>query len=382
MKNYYYILGVEPNASTEEIKKAYKKLALKFHPDKNGGDKFFEERFKDIQEAYEILSDPAKKARYDAQYSSFFANQGNSYSQYQNYEEQIQKEYDQIRNMREQLNRKEQELKNKEEKLKQQEEALKQKTEKNTSPEKIVQTQEVQNDANWVIFSFAVVLIVIVGVWLASKSAKNSDRVVSEKNTTYEEKKVPTPIPPFEESGLTGAAKISMVAKSNAQLTQESYEAVAALNRVGYYSEHDKGIVNTRANQEQVKASNRNEVPTVLHKVSELGKTTEPKENTSVSSDKKILENNTTEVDLADTYFNLGLTFQEKGDLPMAIQYYDKAIALKPDHANAYFNLGIIFVKIGDELTGILYYKNAAKLGHQNAQKWLKENAVHSLLKN
>ncbi|TAH18499.1 MAG: hypothetical protein EAZ08_11460 [Cytophagales bacterium] len=65
MKDYYYILGVQPTASTEEIKKAYRKLSLKFHPDKNEGDKFFEDRFKEIQEAYEVLVDEARRKLYD-----------------------------------------------------------------------------------------------------------------------------------------------------------------------------------------------------------------------------------------------------------------------------------------------------------------------------
>lgn len=67
IKDYYYILGVARNASRDEIKKAYRKLSVKFHPDKNDGDKFFEERFKDINEAYETLVDDAKRKRYDDQ---------------------------------------------------------------------------------------------------------------------------------------------------------------------------------------------------------------------------------------------------------------------------------------------------------------------------
>jgi curved DNA-binding protein CbpA len=65
MKDYYYILGVDKNATIEEIKKAYRKLSLKFHPDKNNGDKFFEERFREVNEAYETLNDVNKRRLYD-----------------------------------------------------------------------------------------------------------------------------------------------------------------------------------------------------------------------------------------------------------------------------------------------------------------------------
>jgi molecular chaperone DnaJ len=64
-RDYYEVLGVDKSASPEEIKKAYKKMAIKYHPDKNPGDKEAEEKFKEVAEAYSILSDADKKARYD-----------------------------------------------------------------------------------------------------------------------------------------------------------------------------------------------------------------------------------------------------------------------------------------------------------------------------
>ncbi len=64
-KDYYQVLGVSPSATADEIKKAFRKLAIHYHPDKNEGNKAAEEKFKEINEANEVLSDPAKRAKYD-----------------------------------------------------------------------------------------------------------------------------------------------------------------------------------------------------------------------------------------------------------------------------------------------------------------------------
>jgi curved DNA-binding protein len=65
-RDYYKILGITKTASPDEIKKAYRKLAVKYHPDKNPGDKVAEERFKEISEAYDVLNDPEKRKKYDS----------------------------------------------------------------------------------------------------------------------------------------------------------------------------------------------------------------------------------------------------------------------------------------------------------------------------
>jgi DnaJ-class molecular chaperone len=64
-KNYYEALGVDKTASIDEIKKAYRKLAMQYHPDRNAGDKDAEAKFKEVGEAYGVLSDDGKRKQYD-----------------------------------------------------------------------------------------------------------------------------------------------------------------------------------------------------------------------------------------------------------------------------------------------------------------------------
>ncbi len=72
MKDYYYLLGISTTASAREIKHAYHKLSSRLHPDKNEGDPFFEQHFKDISEAYNTLSHRKKRSAYDLAWQSFF----------------------------------------------------------------------------------------------------------------------------------------------------------------------------------------------------------------------------------------------------------------------------------------------------------------------
>jgi curved DNA-binding protein len=74
-RDYYEILGVPRNATLEEIKSAYRKLAMKYHPDRNPGDKEAEAKFREVQEAYEVLSDEKKRAQYD-RYGRVFEHAG------------------------------------------------------------------------------------------------------------------------------------------------------------------------------------------------------------------------------------------------------------------------------------------------------------------
>ena len=92
MSNYYDILGVSKNATADEIKKAYRTLAFKYHPDRNQGNAAAEEKFKQISAAYDVLGDEAKRRQYDMGYSTDSYSTAGSQSQ-QQYQRQYQYTY-------------------------------------------------------------------------------------------------------------------------------------------------------------------------------------------------------------------------------------------------------------------------------------------------
>jgi len=102
-KNYYDTLGVQTTATQDEIKQAYRKLSIKFHPDKNNGDSFLEDMFKSINEANEILSDPKKRKEYDNTLESINTSFSKSYQdnynseQYSQVREDVKKMFDLIK---------------------------------------------------------------------------------------------------------------------------------------------------------------------------------------------------------------------------------------------------------------------------------------------
>src|SRR5262245_7747979 len=82
-RDYYETLGVSKSATADEIKSSYRKLAMKYHPDRNPGDKEAEEKFKEASEAYEVLSDETKRKRYD-QFGHQGLRGGQDFHQYNN----------------------------------------------------------------------------------------------------------------------------------------------------------------------------------------------------------------------------------------------------------------------------------------------------------
>ena len=98
MKDFYYILGTDVNCTAPEIKEAYRKLSKKFHPDLNFNDKYFEKHFREIKEAYDTLSNPAKRAEYDKKLSKFKSDPS-----YLHYAEELKRREEELRRREEKI---------------------------------------------------------------------------------------------------------------------------------------------------------------------------------------------------------------------------------------------------------------------------------------
>lgn len=118
LKDYYKTLGVPADASSENIKTAYRKLSKKYHPDINNGDKFFEDMFKEIQEAYEILGDISGRKEYDFK-RTHFSKSNNFY--YRNHHHNLRKKEEELQEQREAYEKWRRVLKEREDILKQSE---------------------------------------------------------------------------------------------------------------------------------------------------------------------------------------------------------------------------------------------------------------------
>ncbi len=195
MKNYYEILGIPDTATLDEIRKAYRKLSKKFHPDKNDGDPFFENKFKEINEAYEVLSNPEKRTAYNATYKF---NQNQQQAQ-ETFKRQQEAAYQKFKQEEERLRREKEAF----EKAKQAyNTANAQRTNNTPQPPPVSQPApqpNAQAASNQVpIFVIAVVAILIVIGFLISK---NHDGQIGTGTTITE---VPTPSPiQIQDSVLT-----------------------------------------------------------------------------------------------------------------------------------------------------------------------------------
>lgn len=168
-KDYYKTLGVQPNADIENIRNAYRKLSKKFHPDVNNGDKFFEEKFKEIQEAYEMLCDASKRKQYDFNRANF--KKSNNFKQ---------EHEDYLRKKEEELKKQKEDFKKWEEFLKKKEEAL---TEK--EKQKVKQTKKP-------LYAILLLILIAISVSLIYLTAgkKRPDTI----NSTINNQTIDTPI--------------------------------------------------------------------------------------------------------------------------------------------------------------------------------------------
>ena len=163
MKDYYEILGIGKNATEQEIKKAYRKLSMKFHPDKNDGDKYFESMFNNIKEAYETLSEPEMKGKYDKAYDQFITRQNSEIEDF---------------------------IKQETEKGKDFEDRKAAQTSHNDESEKFKQRSEVKTQDNqYDSYGLLILVVIVIIAVLVFVSIPKTENVQTESQTSQEESK-------------------------------------------------------------------------------------------------------------------------------------------------------------------------------------------------
>jgi DnaJ domain len=166
MKNYYEILGVERSATQDEIKKVYRKLSIKFHPDKNPNDNFFEDRFKEINKAYSILSDEGKRTEYNEEYDSFVKLHTN----FRQAEEHLRNEAEKVKFAKEKLKEEYEQLKKEQE--------VKYATKISADPVEKKASEKVEDSSNdWTILGIILLFIIsfaVIIVFLPKREESNS----------------------------------------------------------------------------------------------------------------------------------------------------------------------------------------------------------------
>lgn len=174
MNDYYYILGLKKDANQQDIKVAYRKLSKKFHPDVNPNDSFFEERFKEIQNAYEILSNSTKKTEYDR-------NTGNYTKRKTENDRPAEKSAEQARN--EENLRKEQ-VKQQQKQQKQRERQKRQEEENRRNKEYEKQLRKTENQKTFGCIFGVLILFIAIGILIDGASNDKVDGNKKEENYT------------------------------------------------------------------------------------------------------------------------------------------------------------------------------------------------------
>ena len=235
MRDYYYILGITQNATEQEIKTAYRKLSMKFHPDKNSGEKFFEERFKEIQEGYEILSNQTKRREYDSKLNQFNSTRTNR-DNLKNEEEELKRKFE------EEFRKREDEIKRKfqarESRIKA--DAERKIREETTKPQEPLNTEKGGNSYSALILTLIVIAAVsFLFYYLVNKENANKESEIANQDSILYRAKLDSMLQSINDSSsksFYNISEIELVLDSNNQIKLSDFPST------DYIAEHKDWI--------------------------------------------------------------------------------------------------------------------------------------------